>query len=324
MATLPATALQAMPSEAAARVAEALADALAPTTVRTYQAVWRGFQAWADEHGFTPLPAAPEVVAMYLTDRAGKSHSWRATTLCAIKQAHEWAGHSTPGAHPAVATVLRGLRRKAARAGQQGTRQATGLTAAMVGAIRATACRPRATTTGRTETAAAAQRRGKVDIALVCLMRDALLRRSEAAALVWEDLQVVADGTGRLTVRRSKTDQDAHGQVLYVSRVTAVALQDVRMGADGDMSILGMSSRTIARRIAAAARHAGLEGRFTGHSPRVGMASDLAAMGISLVELQTAGRWKSSSMPAHYTRAQRAGKGAVARYYAAQAAEAAK
>ena len=109
-----------------------------------------------------------------------------------------------------------------------------------------------------------------------------------------------------------------------MSRATAVALQDVRMGADGDMFILGMSSRTIARRIAAAARHAGREGRFTGHSPRVGMASDLAAMGISLVELQTAGRWKSSSMPAHYTRAQRAGKGAVARYYAAQAAEAAE
>ena len=83
------------------------------------------------------------------------------------------------------------------------------------------------------------------------------------------------------------------------------------MAADGDMSILGMSSRTIARRIANAARHGGLEGRFTGHSPRIGMASDLAAMGISLVELQTAGRWKSASMPAHYTRAQRAGKGAV-------------
>ena len=54
------------------------------------------------------------------------------------------------------------------------------------------------------------------------------------------------------------------------------------------------------------------------------MASDLAAMGISLIELQTARRWKSASMPVHYTRAQRAGKGAVARYYAAQAAEAAE
>ena len=79
-----------MPSEAAARVAEALADALAPTTVRTYQALWRGFQVWADEHKFTALPAAPEVVAMYLTDCADKSHSWHSTTLCAIKQAHEW------------------------------------------------------------------------------------------------------------------------------------------------------------------------------------------------------------------------------------------
>ena len=51
------------------------------------------------------------------------------------------------------------------------------------------------------------------------------------------------------------------------------------------------------------------------------MASALAAMGMSLVEPQTAGCWKSSSVPAHYTRTQRVGKGAMARYYAAQAAE---
>ena len=34
-------------------------------------------------------------------------------------------------------------------------------------------------------TAAQAERRGNVDIALVYVMRDALLRRSEAAALTW-------------------------------------------------------------------------------------------------------------------------------------------
>ena len=55
--------------------------------------------------------------------------------------------------------------------------------------------------------------------------------------------------------------------------------------------------------------------------PRAGMGVDIAGAGTSLVELQTAGRWKSPGMSAHYTRAQRAAKGAVARYYAAQAAE---
>ena len=43
--------------------------------------------------------------------------------------------------------------------------------------------------------------------------------------------------------------------------------------------------------------------------------SDLAAAGVELPALMTAGRWKSSKMPAHYTERQVAGREAVARYY---------
>ena len=65
----------------------------------------------------------------------------------------------------------------------------------------------------------------------------------------------------------------------------------------------------------AAAKAAGLGEGFTGHSGRVGMAQDLAAAGVELPALMTAGRWKSSKMPARYTERQVAGRGAVARYY---------
>ena len=54
---------------------------------------------------------------------------------------------------------------------------------------------------------------------------------------------------------------------------------------------------------------------FTGHSGRVGMAQDLVASGVELPELMTAGRWKTSRMPARYTERQAAGRGAVAKYY---------
>ena len=49
------------------------------------------------------------------------------------------------------------------------------------------------------------------------------------------------------------------------------------------------------RRILAAARAPGLSDGFTGQSGRVGMAKDLAAAGVELPELMTAGWWKSSS-----------------------------
>ena len=45
------------------------------------------------------------------------------------------------------------------------------------------------------------------------------------------------------------------------------------------------------------------------------MTQDLARSGVERPALMTAGRWKSSRMPAHYTERQAAGRGAVARYY---------
>ena len=45
------------------------------------------------------------------------------------------------------------------------------------------------------------------------------------------------------------------------------------------------------------------------------MVQDLAAAGVELPALMTAGRWKSSRMPGRYTERQAAGRGAVARYY---------
>ena len=58
------------------------------------------------------------------------------------------------------------------------------------------------------------------------------------------------------------------------------------------------------------AQAAGLGKGFSGHSGRVGMAQDLAATGVELPALMTAGRWKSAKMPARYTeRDSRSGPG---------------
>ena len=48
--------------------------------------------------------------------------------------------------------------------------------------------------------------RGLTDIAICSTMRDALMRRGEAADLRWSDIETREDGSGRLTIRHSKTD----------------------------------------------------------------------------------------------------------------------
>ena len=64
------------------------------------------------------------------------------------------------------------------------------------------------------------------DAALLAVASDGLLRVSEVAALDVGDVQAEADGSGRLFVGASKTDQEGRGAVLYlgaptVSRVNA-------------------------------------------------------------------------------------------------------
>ena len=153
---------------------------------------------------------------------------------------------------------------------------------------------------------------------MLATLRDGLLRRSEAAALTWGDVEFRDNGSALLQLRRSKTDQEAEGVVLYIGTEASQALLAFRPAPellDPGASVFGMTTRHIGNRVRAAAEAAGLGEGYTGHSGRVGMAQDLVKSGVELPALMTAGRWKSSKMPARYTERQAADRGAVARYY---------
>ncbi|MYE02033.1 MAG: tyrosine-type recombinase/integrase [Alphaproteobacteria bacterium] len=298
------------------RVRQALSASLAPSTRRAYLGHWRAFEAWAAARGYAASPAAPRTVAAHLAQLADSaSVSTLRVRRAAIGAAHRAMGHPDPAASELVKRALGGLVRQLGSA----QAQAAPLDAAALDAIRATACLPRAggQLRRRRESVETARRRGLADIALCSVMRDALLRREEAASLAWGDIAEEADGSGRLAVRRAKNDQEANGTLLYLGPQAMRDLAAIRLpGADPAGRVFRLSGSQVSRRIAAAARAAGLGEGFSGHSPRIGMAQDLAASGAGLPELMQAGRWKSSAMPALYIRSQAAGRGAVAKYYA--------
>ena len=128
-------------------------------------------------------------------------------------------------------------------------------------------CRPRG---GRLESAQHARNRGLKDIALCSIMWDAMLRRAEAASLAWSDVRRAADGSGRLTVRYSKTDQSGAGKILWISPASMSALELVASLHPQKPTgpLFNLSPPQITRRIAAA----GLGNGYSGHSPRVGAA----------------------------------------------------
>ena len=160
-------------------------------------------------------------------------------------------------------------------------RQAGALTADVLAVIRLTAVQPRQRGRG-IETPAQAAVRARFDLALVAVLSDGGLRRSEASALTWCYVQRWDDGSGRITVIRSKTDTEAEGAVVAITPAAVQALDAIRpVGVTSGEKVFGLSESQIARRVKAVARAAGLADweNFSGHSGRVGMARRMAQNG---------------------------------------------
>ena len=199
-------------------VADALESVLSDNTRRVYAAQWRIFTGWCDEVGLQPMAADPLTVARYLVVRAGSGATIATLRLAAIAKAHE-----SPCRDRGVREAVKGWCRRLARP----QRQAGALTADVLAVIRLTAPKLRARGHGL-ETAEQAAERGMFDVALVAVLSDGGLRRSEAAALTWGDVQRWDDGSGRITVIRSKTDVEAQGAVVAITPTAMRALDAVR------------------------------------------------------------------------------------------------
>ena len=299
------------PSPPLSPSAQTLAGAaLAPASIRAYRTALAALDQWLAEQGRAADDAS---LADYLAARhdAGAAPASVGMTVAAVKATARLSGQPSP-AGPETARVLAGIRRKGRGRGRG---QAKGLQWSAADTVAAVAANNGAGSVA-----------GLRDAALVALASECLLRVSEVVAVQVADIAAEADGSGRLTVHRSKTDQESKGAVLYIGEPTMRRLAAWREAAgvhDGPLfrrirrgdkvkasAITDRAARSI---IQARAADAGIDGRVSGHSLRIGAAQSLAAAGAGLVELQQAGRWGSPSMPAHYARGQLAARGAVAR-----------
>ncbi len=185
------------------RVLDAAQKSRAHSTTKTYRTYLSAWAEHAKKRGVAVRPAHPAAVAEWLTTMAdeGKAMSTLQVARAALAAAHREAGLEDPTTSELVRRVLSGLAREAARMGKRPT-QVKGLTADDLRRVLAHFNAP-----GTPLPTRAVVR----DIALIQVMRDALLRRGEAAELVWGDVSRASDGSGRLVIRHSKTDQEGKG-----------------------------------------------------------------------------------------------------------------
>ena len=143
----------------------------------------------------------------------------------------------------------------------------------------------------------------------MAILSDAGLGRSEAAALTWGDVQRWDDGSGHITVVRSRTDAEAVGAVVGIPPAAMRALDAIgQAGVGAGEKVFGLSESQIARWVKVIAKAAGLSDRefFSGHSGRVGMAQN----GAPTHEIERRGRWKEGGgIVSRYTRDESAGSG---------------
>ncbi len=297
-------------SISAGRAARKLqARALSANTLRAYTRALARFRSWLD--GAEPSDAS---LSDYLASlhAAGQAPATIALVHSAVRYADRKAGTTVAG--PQSETTLAGIRREGRGRGRG---QAAGLTWSRTDAIQALL---------RPVSLQALRDAALVAVMSDAIMSDAMLRASEAVAVQVQDITTEPDGTGRLTVHQSKTDQEGAGAVLYLGAptlqrvrawLTQAGIQDgpvfrsVRKG--GRTVGLALTARSVSRIIQRIAGPLDVTGRVSSHSFRVGSTQSLVERGATLTETQLAGRWKSARMPAHYARGQLAGRGAMAR-----------
>lgn len=273
-----------------------------PATRRAYTRDFETFSRWCASRGQTPLPARPELVAAYLA-HLGEAYapSTIDRALVAIGQAHKAAGHPSPCAHELVRQVRRGLRRRLGVA----PHQKAALLAAQLRALVDTL---------------PADLAGVRDRAILTLGFALASRRSELVALDVADLEAVPEGL-RVTIRRSKTDQEGHGRFVGVPHgstsacpVRAVQAWTTAAGRTTGPLFVGVTrwgqptdqrldGRDVARILQRRALAAGLDPReLAGHSLRAGLVTSARRSGVPARDIQNATGHTTTKMVERYDR----------------------
>ena len=273
-------------------------------TQTAYRHDWQAFEAWGQAHGLQTLPAAPETLALYLTDLAdnGRKVAGIVRTLASISQAHKAAGYESPRSAAPVQAVMRGIRRKL---GIAQTQKAPVLVADL---------RHMASSLSSTL-------KGTRDRALLLLGFAGAFRRSEIVGLDVADLSFADDGL-TVTLRRSKIDQEGAGRkvgIPYGGDPTTCPVRAVKAwlaaaGAElgpvfvgvnrhGKLTGQRLAGEDVARIVKAVANTVGLDAAtFSGHSLRAGLVTSAAKAGKSERSIMAQTGHRSATMVRRYIR----------------------
>jgi integrase len=189
------------------RLEEFASKSKAENTIRAYAADLEDFRHWCDRYGREWLPAEPETIGLYLGAKADElSLATLERRLAAIASVHKEEGYDSPAtvAEGPLRPIWKGIVREK-------TRQQDGATPLLVEDLKKIVehlPRYNGSDDGPTGRLTLTSLR---DRAILLVGWTGALRRSEIVALNTQDLEFIPGEGVNITIRQSKTDQEAAG-----------------------------------------------------------------------------------------------------------------
>jgi site-specific recombinase XerD len=273
----------------------------APATRKAYGTDFRLFKVYCEAKGVSAIPAAPETVAAYIAAEAQTAKpSTIGRRIAAIRYAHKLAGLDTPTDAEGVKATMRGICRTF---GGAKAKKAPAVAAKMLSMV--------ATAPDRLS--------GLRDSALLLLGFAGAFRRSELVALDMADIEETQTGL-LVTIRRSKTDQEAMGRTIAITRGhVACPVKALRewlnaagivsgslfrpINKSGTVAASRLTDRSVANIVKEYASRAGFDAAtFSAHSLRSGFLTSAAAKGASIFKMMDQSGHKSIDTLRGYVR----------------------
>ena len=284
---------------------ERIDGAYAASTIRAYRSNFIKFIDYCELVDADALPALPETIAAFvgqLTEDGYHSSTIR-QVVASIASIHTLNNYENPTTHSEVKIAVKRMHRKIGRFCQQ----ASGITKDLLDEMLKV-----------TDDSL----RGLRDRALLLVAYDTMCRRSEIVKLMVDDVDVqVIDRRNNIEsmvifIEQSKTDQEANGKWLRISKETSGAIKDwiryagirdgrLFRGVDRRNTVTpDLTSGQICKIYKRLAREAGFGEDFvkhvSGHSMRVGAAQDLLLSGATLPMMMAKGRWSKPDTVMRY------------------------
>ena len=281
--------------------------AKSPSTRKAYQSDFRIFESWCTAHRLTPLPSAPQTIALYIASCvvARLAPATIARRLASISKAHQAAGFEESPAstkHFVVGEVLKGARRTL------GVAQKCKDPLLLNDICRLLEACPK-------------NLLGLRDRALILIGFAGAFRRSELCAMTVADL-CFSDSGLVITLPRSKADPEQAGDKVAIPfgehedtcpiralrqwlKAAKVIDGPVFRGVDrhGRVDAQGLHRDSIAAIFKTAASRAGMNAtNIAGHSVRAGMATQAALNGSSERAIAQTTRHRSRRVLRRYIR----------------------